>query len=150
MSPCSSPQEYAILDGDVLSSAGRRINITQFSATYLEEHVRHSNALHNHTPEGKAYMVGPLARLNMNHARLHDKAAGALKASRVKLPLRNPFMAFFARAIELVEAYDACHSADPRLRSPGSEPGGIRAARRRRLLRDRSAARVALPSLFGR
>jgi sulfhydrogenase subunit alpha len=102
----SNPQEYAVLDGEVVSSGGRRINVNQFAATYLEEHVRHSNALHNHTPEGKAYMVGPLSRLNLNHARLHDKAAGALKASGVKLPLRNPFMALFARAIELVEAYD--------------------------------------------
>jgi sulfhydrogenase subunit alpha len=102
----STPREYAILEGDVVSSGGRRIGVDQFSETYLEEHVRHSNALHNHTPEGKAYMVGPLARLNVNHAQLHEKAAGALKASGVKLPLRNPFMALFARAIELVEAYD--------------------------------------------
>ena len=98
--------------------------------TYLEEHVRHSNALHNHTPEGKAYMVGPLARLNLNHARLHDKAARALKASGVKLPLRNPFMAFFARAIELVEAYDHAiqliRAYDPQ-RQPGVEVPGTAA-----------------------
>jgi coenzyme F420-reducing hydrogenase alpha subunit len=102
----SHPDEYAILDGDVVSSGGRRIPIAQFAQTYLEEHVRHSNALHNHTPEGKSYMVGPLARLNNNHARLHTKAAGALKATGIKLPIRNPFMALFARAVELVEAYD--------------------------------------------
>lgn len=102
----SHAEEYAILEGDIVSSNGRKTPLDQFPGTYLEEHVRHSNALHSHTPDGKSYMVGPLARLNNNHAKLHEKAAAILKASGIRLPIRNPFQAFFARAIELVEAYD--------------------------------------------
>lgn len=99
------PDEYGVIEGEVWSSKGRKTPVAEFDKAYLETHVRHSNALHSHTLEGTPYLVGPMARLNLNHAQLHPQAQAALKESGVVLPLRNPYKSLIARAIELVHFY---------------------------------------------
>ncbi|MEX1248395.1 MAG: Ni/Fe hydrogenase subunit alpha [Anaerolineales bacterium] len=98
--------EYAILDGDILSSLNGVIDVEDFGQQYLEKHMRHSNALHSYNLEGKPYLVGPLARLNLNHEYLGERAALALKQSGIRLPLRNPYKSLLARAIETVEVFE--------------------------------------------
>ncbi len=100
------PKEYGILEGSVVSSNGREIPVTDYEKYYLEEHVRHSNSLHSRGKEGKSYMVGPLARLNLNHSQLGDASQSLLKELKIQFPIRNPFKALFARAIELVQVYE--------------------------------------------
>jgi coenzyme F420-reducing hydrogenase alpha subunit len=56
--------------------------------------------------EGNTYLVGPLARLALNHEQLLPAAQKALKASGIKLPIRNPYKSLLARAIELVQFYE--------------------------------------------
>ena len=56
------PDEYAIYDGEILSSTGRKVTVEEFETVYLESHVAHSTALHSHTVDGNPYFVGPLAR----------------------------------------------------------------------------------------
>ena len=100
------PDEYAIYDGDILSSIGKKIEPPVFEQHYLESHVRQSNALHSHTVAGSTYFVGPLARLNLNFAQLRPAAQQAAKRTGLQLPLRNPYMSLVARAGELVEVCD--------------------------------------------
>jgi sulfhydrogenase subunit alpha len=100
------PDEYGVIEGDVLSSNGRKLSIAEYENGYIEEHVRHSNALHSHTVDNNTYLVGPLARLNLNHEQLLPKAKQALIESGIQLPLKNPYKALFARAIELVHFYE--------------------------------------------
>lgn len=100
------PNKYAIMEGEVWSSKGRKLSIEEYETAYIEEHVKHSNALHSRTVDGNTYLVGPLARLNLNHEQLSPAAQKALKDARVKLPLKNPFKSLLARAIELVDAYE--------------------------------------------
>jgi coenzyme F420-reducing hydrogenase alpha subunit len=100
------PDEYAVLDGEIWSSAGRRLSIAEYETGYIERHVRHSNALHSETIDGNYYLVGPLARLNLNHAQLLPAAQDALRQSGLELPLRNPYKSLLARAIELVHFYE--------------------------------------------
>ena len=100
------PDEYAVIEGDVWSSKGRKLTISEYEYGYIEEHVKHSNALHSHTVDGNTYLVGPLARLNLNHEQLLPAAQKALKASKIKLPLKNPYKSLIARAIELVQFYE--------------------------------------------
>jgi coenzyme F420-reducing hydrogenase alpha subunit len=100
------PDEYAVIKGEVWSSKGSQIPVSDYETRYLEEHVRHSNALHGRTADGGTYLVGPLARLNLNHAQLLPAARKALKDSKVRLPLRNPYKGLIARAVELVQAYE--------------------------------------------
>lgn len=103
----SREDEYAIYDGEVLSSTGRRLTVPEFERAYLETHVRHSNALHSHTSEGNPYLVGPLARLNLNFEQLRPIARQAAEEIGLQLPLKNPYKSLIARAIELVEVCDA-------------------------------------------
>jgi len=100
-----NPDEYGILQGDILSSTGMSIPVADFDSHFIETHVRHSNALHSHTASGKTYLTGPLARLNLNHAQLGAEAQMLLEGSDVELPLINPYKQLLARAIELVEVY---------------------------------------------
>jgi coenzyme F420-reducing hydrogenase alpha subunit len=98
--------EYAIYDGEVLSSRKGRTPLEHFERVYIESHVEHSTALHSHGVDGKPYFVGPLARMNLNFAQLRPIARQAAEDAGVQLPLRNPFKGLLARAIELVEVCD--------------------------------------------
>lgn len=98
--------EYAILDGDILSSRSGIISEQEFESHYLERHLRHSNALHSRTEGGQTYLVGPLARLNLNFDQLGKKAKEAANGIGLKLPLRNAYKSLLARAIETVEVFD--------------------------------------------
>ena len=100
------PDEYGVIEGEILSSKGRNLTITEYENGYIEEHVQHSNALHSHTVDGSTYLVGPLARINLNHGQLSPMAKQALIDAGVELPLRNPYKSLLARAIELVHFYE--------------------------------------------
>ena len=62
--------------------------------------------MHGHTIDGNTYLVGPLARLNLNHEQLLPAARKALKDAKIKLPLKNPYKSLIARAIELVQFFE--------------------------------------------
>jgi sulfhydrogenase subunit alpha len=100
-----NPEEYGVMNGDVWSSKGSKLSANEFESRYIEKHVRHSNALHGHTLEGGCYLVGPLARLNLNHEQLMPEARKVLQENKIKLPLANPYKSLIARAIELVHFY---------------------------------------------
>ena len=100
------PDEYAIIEGDVLSSKRGQMPVEDFDKIYLERHVEHSNALHSLTVDGQPYLVGPLSRLNLNHEQLGPAAQAVMKEIKLQLPLRNPYKALIARSIELVQAYE--------------------------------------------
>jgi sulfhydrogenase subunit alpha len=99
-------QEYAVINGEVWSSKGSVLSVPEYETRYLEEHIKHSNALHSHTKEGGHYLVGPLARLNLNHAQLMPLAQKALQDNQIKLPITNPYQSLIARAVELVHFYE--------------------------------------------
>ena len=99
-------EEYAIYDGDILSSKGKRISPVDFEKNYIETHVERSNALHSHTLKNSTYFVGPLARFNLNYKKLRNMAREAASSIRLKPPLRNPYKGLLARAVELVHVCD--------------------------------------------
>lgn len=101
-----NPNEYAILQGDILSSKIGIISEVDFEKHYAEKHVQHSNALHSYTPEGHPYLVGPIARLNLNFDQLGAEAKAAAEEINLELPITNPYRSMVARAIETVEAFD--------------------------------------------
>lgn len=98
--------EYAILDGDILSSRLELLTAEDYEANYLEQQVPHSTAFHSRTPDGDTYLVGPLARINLNFAQLGEQARQAAEDVGFSPPLHNPYMSLLARALELVEVYD--------------------------------------------
>jgi sulfhydrogenase subunit alpha len=101
-----NPAEYGVIKGEVWSSRGSQLSVADYETRYIEEHVRHSNALHSHTQEGGHYLVGPLARLALNHEQLLPAAQKALKDNKIDLPITNPYKSLIARAVELVHFYE--------------------------------------------
>jgi sulfhydrogenase subunit alpha len=100
------PEEYGIIRGEIWSSKGSKLPVSEYETRYLEEQVRHSNALHGHTTDGGTYIVGPLARLNLNHEQLLPEAKKTLQEAGIKLPITNPYKSLIARAVELVQAFE--------------------------------------------
>jgi len=100
--------EYPMNLGRIKSNRGLDVAQEDFGRAIEERHVPHSTALHSIIRGRGAYMVGPLARLNLNHQKLHRRAAELLPrvCSLVKhnLPWRNNFLSLPARALETVHA----------------------------------------------
>ena len=101
----SHPREYGMNEGHIVSSSGLDIPIKDFEQTFLEEHVAHSTALQAVRAErGSSYLVGPLARVNLNRDRLSAAAQQAARESCISWPCFNPYAGIVARSIELVHA----------------------------------------------
>lgn len=101
--PCLAmrhPQEYPMNEGKLATNAGLEFDSADFCA-YIEEYqVPHSTALHAQLL-GKPYLVGPLARLNLNLDRLPPPVRRVLDAAGVRLPSYNMFHSIVARAVEI-------------------------------------------------
>ena len=94
------PADYAIERGEIVTSDGLRIGAEAFDAHFAERHEPHSTALFS-TYHGQPYLVGPLARLNLNHAHLPGAIRALLADIGFVLPSRNLFHSLLARAVEI-------------------------------------------------
>ncbi len=97
------PSKYAINEGRIASSAGHNLAISAFSQHVSEQQVAHSTALHAHL-DGKPYLVGPLARLNINFDRLPKAIEVATLATGLRFPSKNMYHSIVARAVEILYA----------------------------------------------
>lgn len=102
----SHPDEYPFNEGRLVSSNGLNISINDYEDNFIEEHLAHSNALHSHMKNGRTYVTGPMARLNLNFDRLSSSARKAAKQAGLKPPCRNPFKSIIARSVETLHACD--------------------------------------------
>lgn len=96
-------EEYPMNGGRIVSDQGLDISPEDYEAHFEEYHQPHSTALYSRL-HGQPYLVGPLARLNLNHDRLSPRSREALSATGLTLPSRNMFHSLIARAVELLEA----------------------------------------------
>jgi coenzyme F420-reducing hydrogenase alpha subunit len=97
--------EYPFNEGRLETSNGLSISVGEFEQHFTEHQVAYSNALHC-TLRGAPYLVGPMARVNLNHDRLSPLARELLIGTGVSLPLRNPFHGIIARAVEILYALE--------------------------------------------
>lgn len=99
------PDEYPFNEGPILSSGGMNISAVEFEQHFREEQAPYSTALQCRL-DGASYLVGPLARLNLNHDHLSPLAQQVLADTGLSLPLRNPFHAIVARSVEILYAIE--------------------------------------------
>lgn len=97
------PHEYPMNEGRLVSSLGLDISIAQFETQFAETQVPHSTALHC-LLNGMPYLVGPLARLNLNLDRLPMPVRELMGSIGIKFPSRNMYHSIVARAVEIVVA----------------------------------------------
>lgn len=92
--------EYPMNQGDIVSSEGLQIPVSDYQQHFKESHVPHSTALHSHL-QGKPYLVGPLARLNLNRDRLPKELQQLIEQTGIAFPSSNMFHSIVARALEI-------------------------------------------------
>ncbi len=98
------PEEYPLNEGRLVSNRGLDIDAPDYEDQFVEQHVKHSNALQSLLRKRGAYLVGPLARVNLNFDRLPETARQAAAECGFAVPCRNPFRSLQARALELAFA----------------------------------------------
>ncbi len=100
------PNEYPLNEGRLVSNKGLNISVPEYEQHFAEDHLQHSNALHSSLQERGAYLVGPLARYNLNFDKLTPLAQDAARSAGLSPECRNPFQSILVRAVETVYACD--------------------------------------------
>jgi len=100
------PEEYPMNEGRIVASTGLDIPVQEYEAYFQEEQVPHANALHSLLKGVGPYMVGPLARFNLNFDRLSPLAREAAREVGLTPPCRNPFRSIVVRCLEILHACD--------------------------------------------
>jgi len=127
----TSDDDYAIYDGETAAlDAGWRRPCGEYREFIGESVVGHSNAKHS-TVGGRPFLVGSVARANINAGKLNEAGRAALAKSGLTLPTRNPFHMNVLQAVELADASARCAGYIERLLDMGGsstpEPFRIRA-----------------------
>ena len=94
---------YAIEDGLIAASDGMQIDATEYDAHFAEFQQPYSTALFS-ACHGKPYLVGPLARLNLNHDQLPENIRALINETGLTFPNGNVFTSMAARAVEILFA----------------------------------------------
>lgn len=92
--------EYALNEGRLVSDDGLDIAISEFENHFEEQHIYHSTALYC-LLAGKPYLVGPLARINLNSDQLPEEVKAVMQELGTQFPSKNMFHSIIARAIEI-------------------------------------------------
>jgi sulfhydrogenase subunit alpha len=100
------PNEYAVIEGRLVSSKGMDIPISEYDRQLVETQVPHSTALHTHVTLRQTCQVGPLARVNLNFHQLTPVAKETAQEVGLDPQCSNPFKSILARLIEVVFAFD--------------------------------------------
>ena len=100
------PDEYAITEGRLVSNKGLDIAVSEYDDHFVEEHVPYTNALHSVLKERGVYLVGPLARYNVNFDKLSPLAQQAARDAGLGPVCLNPFKSIIVRTVEILYAYD--------------------------------------------
>jgi len=98
------PEEYPFCEGRLVSNRGLDIDAAEYEDCFTEFHVKHSNALHSMVRGRGSYLVGPLARFNLNFDKLPEVARKSALDVGLKPPVKNLFRSIVVRAVELVFA----------------------------------------------
>ena len=94
---------YAVENGTLHSNTGLLLKPADYEQHFTEFHQPHSTALWSHM-DGEAYLVGPLARINLHTATLPADCRPLLQKFSHRFPSNNMFDSMLARGLEIVFA----------------------------------------------
>jgi len=99
---------YPFNEGDLASTGGIHVPQREYRRYIEETQVPYSTAKHSNVKGRSSFLVGPLARVNLNFDKLSRDARDAAKSVGFRAPDFNPFHSPLARAIEVVHCIDEC------------------------------------------
>ena len=100
------PDEYAIIEGRLVSNKGMDVPIREYDQNLIEEHVEHSTALHSHVKGRGTAHVGPLARYTLNFDKFPAFVQDAAHRAGLRVACYNPFKSIIVRGVEVLFAFD--------------------------------------------
>jgi coenzyme F420-reducing hydrogenase alpha subunit len=114
--------EYPFNEGRLVSNKGLNINVQEYDLHFEEQHVAHSNALQSVRVGHGPYLVGPLARYNLNYDLLSPLAREAAQEAGLGPVCRNPFKSIIVRAVETLYACDEALRIIAQYERPAGRP----------------------------
>ena len=97
--------EYCYMDGELVSSDSGVWSLDKYRQVTNEYMVPHSTAKRTRNQRSE-YMVGALARFNINHDKLHPRAQAAAAALNLKPKCINPYLISIAQVVEIVHSVE--------------------------------------------
>jgi len=97
--------DYAIYDGDIISSEGLHIPVEKFEANF-DELQKQKEVIKKVEHHGESYMVGAIARINLNREQLSPSAEKYLESLKWEFPDFNPFHNILAQVTEVIHAVE--------------------------------------------
>jgi len=101
----TKPDEYAFIDGEIITSDGARLPAEAYHQITNEHLVAHSSAKHTRHLR-QSYMVGALARFNNNYPQLQPRAKEAAATLGLKPKVTNPYLNSAAQVVEIVHCVE--------------------------------------------
>jgi sulfhydrogenase subunit alpha len=101
----TKPDEYAFIDGEIITSDGYRYPSERYAEVTNEYLVQHSSAKWTRHKR-ESVMVGALARFNNNYEQLHPRAKAAAEKLGIKPKVTNPYLNSAAQVVEIVHCVE--------------------------------------------
>lgn len=101
-----SEDEYPMARGVIASSSGLKIRAEEYDTHFEEVHVPHSTALHSKIKGKGSYLVGPIARYNLNQKKLSPIVQETIRSIGFEKTCTNPFRSIIVRSLEILYACD--------------------------------------------
>jgi coenzyme F420-reducing hydrogenase alpha subunit len=98
-----SKKGYPLNLGKLSSTEGLSCEESEYRKYIEEKQVPPSHAKYSTLRGRNSFLVGPLARMNLNFDRVCEDSKGVAKEIGIKFPNFNPFVNNIARAIEVVQ-----------------------------------------------
>jgi coenzyme F420-reducing hydrogenase alpha subunit len=111
-------KEYAFISGEIASSDAGTVPQGDYLKVTNEFCVPHSTAKYTRNRR-ESYMVGALARFNLNHDQLLSRAGKAAEDLGLRAPCHNPYMITAAQVIEAIHATEDSLAIIDRILSRG-------------------------------
>ncbi len=102
----SHPEEYPMTAGPIMSTSGLNIDVEEYDQHFEEQQVPYSNALQSTIKNAGSYLVGPMARYNLNHKNLSKIVQETIKDIGFEQVCCNPFKSIVIRSLEILYACD--------------------------------------------
>jgi coenzyme F420-reducing hydrogenase alpha subunit len=101
------PDEYPMNEGQIGSTGAPPIDVADYEREFCERQVSYSTALHAvRTSTAASYLVGPLARVNLNLDRLAPTARRVADEVGIAWPCRNTYQSIVVRGLELIHVFE--------------------------------------------
>jgi sulfhydrogenase subunit alpha len=101
----SDPNEYALYDGQLASTDTGAAPVNEY-LTYTNEYIVPQSTAKWAKHNRESYMVGALARLNLNYRKLSPMAQKTAEMFGLKPICHNPFMNNIAQLVEVVHSVE--------------------------------------------